>query len=423
MTGNIKATGIAVVLALASNANGETIRHPQLEALVAEAMAHHPELVRARHVSAAAWQVPPRLGSMPDPMLIVAVQNFRVDQPSLTSSPMSGIEIALKQDIPFPGKLGRRSAVATEAARVAERGIEEKRVMIALRVREAYWRLHFAEASESIAIRNEKVLETLANTVLNRFSVGQAAQQDALQARVAHTRMHATVLERREAVESAKHALNGAIGREPDTGVAATEEPTPESVNDERATLLAKARAQNPTLLAHRAEVVVSEQSLRLAKYDRWPDFQLGAGYRIRGVVPGDPSNGADMFGVTFGMTLPVWMASKQNARVRQAKEELEAARASVEDSALDVATELERTLDALERLNQEIELYTKEVGSQSRQALDASISDYQVGRVGFVSVLQNWQVELEVELTVVRLLSEREERLAEFQALVGGPS
>ena len=82
--------------------------------------------------------------------------------------------------------------------------------------------------------------------------------------------------------------------------------------------------------------------------------------------------------------------------------------------------TQIERTVDGVERLSREIALYAKEVGPQSHQALDASISDYQMGRVGFVSVLQNWQVVLEVELTVVRLLTEREERLAEMQALVG---
>ena len=126
------------------------------------------------------------------------------------------------------------------------------------------------------------------------------------------------------------------------------------------------------------------------------------------------------MFDVTLGLTLPIWMGSKQDARIREVVQELQAAKSGAEAVGLDVVTQLERTLDALERLNREIALYQKQVEMQSHQALSASISDYQVGRVGFVSVLQNWQVELEVELTVVRLLTEREERLAQMHSLVG---
>jgi cobalt-zinc-cadmium efflux system outer membrane protein len=405
---------------LGRRADAEPTQHPRLDALVGEAVQHHPALRRARQDAAAAWQVPSRVGSMPDPMLIVAVQNFRVDKPGLDTSPMSGVEIALRQAIPFPGKLRRRSAVAAEMARVSDRSVETEATMITLQVREAYWRLHFAEQALRIALENEKVLETLAHTVLTRFSVGQAAQQDALQVQVAHTRVRALVQERNEAVLSARRTLNSAVGRAPVAELEPTEEPVAELSERDRKLLAARANLYNPIVRLQRERVRVAQDTLREATYDRWPDLELGMGYRIRGVVPGDPTNGADMFGITFGMTLPVWMARKQNARVRQARDEIAAAESGVEATGLDIATQLERTLDALERLDGEITLYRNEVAPQSRQALDAGISDYQVGRVGFVSVLQSWQVELDVELALARLLTDREERLAEIQALIG---
>lgn len=414
------AASVVLILSFATGANAAPTRHPRLDALVAEALQKHPALRHADRTASAAWQVPPRMGSMPDPILSVAVQNFRVDQPGLDTSPMSGIELALRQEIPFPGKLGRRSAVAAEMARVSDRTVEQERTLIALQVREAYWRLHFAERAEQIALENEKVLDSLASTVMTRFSVGQAAQQDALQVQVAHSRVSALVEERHEAVLAAKHALNGALGRPPDGEVGPTEEPAPDVSDQDRRALAARVKDQNPIARLHRAQVLVAERTLESASYERWPDLQFGFGYRFRGVVPGDPSNGADMFGVTFGLTLPVWIGSKQNARVRQSREEIAAVQADVEATELDVGTQLARTIDGIERLNREIAMYRKQVVPQSKQALDASISDYQVGRVGSVSVLQNWQVQLEVELTVVRLLTEREERIAAIQALAG---
>jgi cobalt-zinc-cadmium efflux system outer membrane protein len=417
------AARVVLLLSFASGANAAPTVHPSLDALVAEALQNHPALRHASLTAAAAWQVPSRMGSLPDPMLSVAVQNFRTDAPGLDTSPMSGIEVALKQDVPFPGKLRRRSAVAAEMAGVSDRTVEQERTLIALNVREAYWRLHFAERAEQIALENEKVLDSLANTVMKRFSVGQAAQQDALQVQVAYSRVRALVEERHEALLAAKHALNGAVARPPEAELGPTDEPATDVSDQDRPALAASVKGQNPIVRLHAAQVLVAERALDLASYERWPDFQLGVGYRFRGVVPGDPTNGADMFGATLGVTLPIWMGSKQNARVRQAREELAAAQADVEAADLDVGTELARTLDMLERLNREIALYRKEVAPQSKQALDASITDYQVGRVGFVSVLQNWQVQLDVELAVVRLLTEREERLAELQALAGDRS
>src|SRR5664279_4067154 len=253
------ASSLVLWVAFAADANAQTTRHPQLDALVSEAVQHHPEIRRARRAAAAAWQVPSRLDSLPDPMLSVAVQNLRTDKLSLDGSPMSGIEIGLKQDIPFPGKLVRRSEVATEMARASDRSVKEEANLIALHVREAYWRLHVAERAEGIALENEKVLGSIASTVLGRFSVGRGAQQDALQAQVAHGRVRALVEERHEAVQAAKHTLNGVVGRSPGAAVAATEEPAAEVPSIDRQALLARAQAQNPTILLHRSQVLVSE--------------------------------------------------------------------------------------------------------------------------------------------------------------------
>jgi len=126
------------------------------------------------------------------------------------------------------------------------------------------------------------------------------------------------------------------------------------------------------------------------------------------------------MFSVTFGLTLPIFARSKQKARIREFQYRLAEARALEDSVALEIATRLERLLDAVERLNTEIELYQRELLPEADLALDASISDYQAARVGFVSVLQNWDTELELQIAHERLLADREERLAEVEALTG---
>ena len=128
------------------------------------------------------------------------------------------------------------------------------------------------------------------------------------------------------------------------------------------------------------------------------------------------------MFGVTVGVTLPVWTSWKQNARVRQTRAQRRAADDALVDAELAVSTALATAIDEVERLNREIELYVREVLPQADAALNASIEDYTFAEVGFVSLLQNWQMELDAQLMLARLRTDRAERLAEIDALVRPP-
>jgi outer membrane protein TolC len=387
--------------------------------LVAEALRRHPEIRSARRAAAGAWQVPSREGALPDPMLTGAIRNFPIRNPGLSSDPMSGIEIALEQDVPFPGKLGRRSAVAGEQARVADQELAVMRARLALRVRRAYWELHFAERAAQITSENEGLLSTIAQIVTSRFTLGQTSQQDVHQAEVALSRIRAQVQERAQTITSARRAVNSAVGRPPSEELPITEAP-PEPKPLDRARMLDRLAKQNPALALQRRRASVAAAMLAEARYDRWPDLQLSGGYMFRGIVPGDPMSGTDMFGLSLGVTLPVWAGSKQNARVRETSEQLAAAEATVEATALDQTTELQSTLDTIERLAREIALYRNDVLPHASRALAASTSEYQVGKTEFVALLQNWQALLDTQLDFERLLVERADRLAEVRALVG---
>lgn len=410
----VMALALAVPAAAASP-DGGTLN---LDALVSEALRQHPRALAARHAAAAAHEVGSRAASMPDPVFGVQAQNIRVDAPALDTSPMSAIQIGVSEAIPFPGKLSRRGAVADAHAEVLDRQEEASDSSVALEVRVAYWRLHFAERALEITLQSERVMNGLANAVIARLSVGKAPQQDALQAQVAQSTLRAHVRERREAVTSAQRALNAAVGRPPTAGLPPTAAPLGEPLAD-RAQLVARALAENPTLLAAQARVAAAQKAVAEAQYDRWPDLQVGLAYRFRAVVPGDPSNGADMFSATLGVTLPVFMSTKQNARVREARLELSAAEASRDAATLAITTALERALDAVARLDEELGLYRTELLPEVDKALDASAVDYQVGSVGFVSVLQNWQAQLSALLAHEQLVTERAQRVAEVKSLV----
>lgn len=184
-----------------------------LDALIQEALAAHPQLEQARQTSSALAEVPSRAGSLPDPRVMLAGQNVLLDWPPL--SPMTGVALGLSQMVPFPGKLGRRADIASAMHGASLRATDVAEARVVERVENAYWEVHFAERSLAVVEESVLVLDTLTNVVHARYGVGQAAQQDALQAQVAHSRVRARVEVHRQALDSARRRLNAAVGRTP----------------------------------------------------------------------------------------------------------------------------------------------------------------------------------------------------------------
>lgn len=395
-------------------------RAEHLAALIAEALKNHPAIGQAKHALAAARERPSRAGSLPDPVFGVALQNIRTDEPALDTSPMSAVQLSLTQAFPFPGKLSRREDVAEAMADTASQRLKLVRTAVVLRVERAYWRLEFAEAAERVTADSEAVLDSVVQSVAAHYAVGHTAQQDVLQAGVAHSRLRAMLEQRRLTVSAARRALNGAVGRAPEADIATADKPATGTVRLDRAALVREVEKNDPTLAVRRAQIETARRAVDEARQDRWPDFQVSVQYRFREATPGDPSRGADMFGVSLAVPLPVWMGTKQNAKVRQSYDELGAARDGLSDDRLDAVTRFGELADDVDRLNTEIALYQREILPQTKHTVTASISDYEVGQVGMVSVLDNWETDLRAEISYARLLSERAVAVAEIDALAG---
>lgn len=390
----------------------------ELDDLVRTALDQRANLQARRSDIAAAAEVPSRVGSPPDPMISSGLSNLRTDDRRLDESPMSGITVGLTQRIPFPGKLHRRAEAARAVTTVVERVLTSHQARVALSVESAYWDLWFSQQSLTIMGETERVLDNLANAVIARFAVGGSAQQDALQVEAAHSSVRSSLIELRQRVVSSARATERAAGVEPRGSLRASSEPSAEAAS--AATARARLNRQNPEIQVHTANIAAQRAALAAARRDQYPDFVFGAGYRFRREVMGDPTQGADMFSLSLGVTLPLFVRRNQGARVRELEHRVEAARLDRDDVELDARAALERALDAIERVDAQLQLYRSELLAQTDAALGASIEDYQFGRVMLNTVLENWRIDLATRLDFERLRAQRATQLAILAALLG---
>src|SRR6266481_7914088 len=110
-----------VVLITAFSAYGQTpvaSTPTSLSKLLAEAAANNPQISAAEHGARAARQMAPQVTTLPDPKF--TYQQFSVGSPKpfagYTNSDFAYIGIGASQELPYPGKLRARGAVAERDA-------------------------------------------------------------------------------------------------------------------------------------------------------------------------------------------------------------------------------------------------------------------------------------------------------------------
>ncbi len=424
-----------------------------VEALVEAALAANPALRAARErVSAARARVAPA-GLLPDPMLMVGIQNLPLGRmepgtdahgtplPNSGSGPdpMTMRMIGVGQSIPYPGKLSLRRRVASREAEAAEAALAATAREVTRDVRAAYYELAFLDQSLEIVERNRRLLGDFIQITETRYGVGVAGQQDVLRARVEATRLAESAVALTEQRRAALARLNAALDRPSETPVSGPRVPervaraaVADSAGRIRfvsAALGARAAdsplpplgelqetavRESPELREQAAMLLAQAARLELARREYLPDFDLSLQYGQRG--GGLP----DMVTALVSVPIPIQKGRKQDAYVAEARSELAAREADYRARQNEVRSEVARLHSELERQRAQLALYVRAIIPQGRASLTSATASYQVGRVAFLTVLDNQATLFNYETEYFRTLTDFAATLAELERVVG---
>ncbi|MEJ2335453.1 MAG: TolC family protein, partial [Gemmatimonadales bacterium] len=384
-----------------------------LDEAVSLAREANPALRAARLRADVAAERVPQAGALPNPMLGFGLMNRQIQDFGSTAEPMLQNRIEFSQRLPWPGKLGfseeRSKALANAGALDAE---ETEEALIA-RVKAVYYRLAFMDRALLIMEDTRELLREFLDVSSTLYAVGEGLQQDVLQAQVAVASMteDITVMEQDRLATAAR--LNALLGREATTAIGELELPQPPGAElPPIEALIELADAQRPGLQAARERARAAEAGYRAARRALYPDFTVGMAYSQR------PQYN-DWLSFMVGVSVPLW-AGKSQLPLRR---EMAAMQAEEEAHALDLYNETfariaERRAEA-ERARKLVELYATSVLPQARAAVESSLSAYRVGKVDFMTLVQNELTVNRFEIENVRLAAEYQRAVAELEALV----
>ena len=356
-----------------------------LRDMINQAMASRPELAQARAQLAAEQERVPQGRALPDPTLSLGMQNESLEGIQLGRDQMSWVSIVAAQTFPWLGKRGLRAQVASLDAAAAEADLRRLLLSVAAEVESAYLAL-LAERDRLRLLGKLETLWTQSEGLARvRYEAGQGTQADLLRAQLERSRLS----QRRWALQALEQqriiALNRLCGRPLDEPVVTThglqDLPDPELPDARQA--VAAAEGRSPELHKAMLQGQQADHRVDLARKERWPDITVSAGVMPRG------GGFSTMWQAGLAFCVPVWSVGKQAHAIRESQARGHAARNGAEAIRRLLHQRVNERVAALQSLLQTSRLYRSGLLIQSEATVTSTLAQYQVGVLGFASVLE----------------------------------
>lgn len=357
---------------------------PTLDALIRESLAARPELRAAEDAVRAGRERVVQAGALPDPSLSIGVQNDGFTSIEIGRMEGSYASFMATQTFPWPGKLALRTDIAELATVSMEAALDRARLSTEADVRRGYLDLLLVRERGRLLARLVELWRQSEQVARVRYEAGEGNQADVMRAQLERARLQqrqwSLDAEERVGLQALNRLRVHTLDTPIETPTALRDLPLPDL--PDAADALADALRRSPELAAARLAADQAAQAIALARKGYWPDVSVTAGVMARGQLP-------PMWQAGVSFPIPAYAGRKQ-ARAIAEREAL----ADADRRRADALTQLlgervsERTTQWI-ALRQVADLYRQGLLVQSAATAESTLGQYQVGRVGFTSVLE----------------------------------
>ncbi|HSQ35389.1 MAG TPA: TolC family protein, partial [Candidatus Binatia bacterium] len=282
--------GVLLLPAAVVPADGLTV-----ERAVEIALAGNLDVLLARNEVEAARGRKQQLGARPEPQLEASV-----DGAPLPGRAQEGADtefsLGIEQVLEYPGKRSLRAEIGRLGENLAEAEFARVRLIVAARVKCAYWQAVFARDSARALEKSLGRLELLLTDLQMKYGSGTVAYADVLRARAEKARLRNQIIEQEKERRAAALELNELLARPAGEPVELLTSMRFVPIDVDLETIWARALSTRPSLRMASIRKDRAAASVKLARLDRRPDFF--AGFSL-------PSNRPNAWGVSLGLTLP----------------------------------------------------------------------------------------------------------------------
>lgn len=395
----------AVLFGGAPEATAQQPDRSGLPELLSRLPSENPDLRQAQAlVEAAQARVPPA-GALPDPMVTAGLMNLPVGSLSLAREGMSMAVLEVGQRFPAPGVREARTRAADARVSTAEHRRDALALALRVQLAEGYAELLYLDETLAVLEHTRALLAELADVARVRLGEGTGAQTDVVRTQTELARIEervSSVRASRSRSEAELAALVdgalplGFVVERPEIWRSLLELPITgedfvDTVPDRipglalppLSELIEQAQAQHPRVAVAQSSLRVQESERLVAERERRPDISVMLGYGVR-------SGRDDMWSATVSVPVPVFRARKQEALVRAAGNEVEAARHEIRQEQADLEAQIVTAWSDLARARERFHLVERLVLPQATATVESAMAVFRAGSDGtsFLTVL-----------------------------------
>lgn len=356
--------------------------------------------------------------NLADPMLSLGVSNLPVPTFAFNREPMTEKMIGLSQQIPFPGKLKRMAEAESKEVEMIELELIDAKNQIRKELTRSYNELRFTRKSIEILENTRSLLQKMSEIVSTQFIVSKASQQNLLKIELELTNLQRMTEELRATEKTHLAMINTVLFRSTDSPIQTKNFLEMEIKTLDLKDLLDIALMSNPILNSANVEKEKSQIEEKLAKYERLPMFNLSAKYAFRDRINGMPMD--DLFSLMVDISLPLNYGGKVSAKIEETQLTQKYFQQKYDLSLQVITASLASSISKINSLSHRIKLIEEGSFIQAKENLKTALTEYQVGKIDFLNVIDAQMELLKIENELYRLKTDYLNEIAELEYLVG---
>jgi cobalt-zinc-cadmium efflux system outer membrane protein len=387
-----------------------------VEVLVQYALANNPEIQAARYQAQALGARVPQAASLPDPQF-AAIPFLEAIQ---TAAGPQEVALSLSQHLPLFGRLPWRSQVAYQDAMAAYARVMAVELGVVERVKRAYYDIYYLQRAIAVIRALEPRVKDVIAITETKVANGQVGLESLLQVQIELSALQTRLIQLQQAKTQAQARLAAILHLPPQTPIEAVAKFDRTRITHTARLLVELAEAYQPELDARRREIGRDRASVALARRQYWPDATVGLNWYSIGSAGLSPvATGEDAYSLSVGMNLPLYR-KRLDAAVREAQ--YKTARSAREYAAtLDqVRAEVQTLYAQFLEHHRVLEILGTEIVPNAEKTLTLSIEAYDVGKLGFQQMIDNYESLLNYEIDYYRREALREQAIASLERAVG---
>ncbi|MEJ5896369.1 TolC family protein [Aquabacterium sp. G14] len=400
----VPATGMALCLSFMFQGAGA--QSLSLDVAIAAALARHPQLravVLEREASAGATQ---QAGAWLNPELSTLVEDTRSATRTTT--------LQLTQPMELGGKRLARIQAAEAAQAQADLEVSAMRAQVTAQVMAAFHGLAMAQEKVRLSDELSRIATQAREMAAKRVQAGKVSPVEEVKAQVAQAQALSAASAAQGEWRAAMSLLRQAVGN-PDVRFDRVEGIAGSLPSAQRWQPLTPLLEASPAMLRAQQEVMRRQALGALEKARRVPDVALTLGAKR------DAQMGRSQAIAGVSLVLPLF--DRNQGAILEATRREDKARVELEVIRADLQTQAEQALAQLEAALTQAQAMQRSVLPAARQAFAASTKGYELGKFGYLDVLDAQRTLFEAETHALNVAAQAHQADARLVALLGEPT